>query len=173
MELLKRGLLWEGTVSERNVVDSMVRKDRQRVGDGGLLATLGSASRHKEAGGFTNQTTACPQGTSAVPERLPLRREGTIASWHTEEVGVVLGKSVDGGNGIVRLGGSVDRGEDRFGEGLRDLEDGGLASSGLDAGLDGFSEGRDVAVGSVDDDSDAGSHCGKGYWSVRRIEGWY
>ena len=72
----------------------------------------------------------------------------TVTGGDTKEERIVL-EEIGGLDGLVRrLGRGVHLGEDLLGEGLGDLEDLDLATSGLDTSLDGLSELGDVACSS-------------------------
>lgn len=74
------------------------------------LTTTEGTGGDEETGIFAPVTTRSPDTASLVPEGFPLGREVTIASWDTEQNGIVLKESVGLGNGVVGLRGSVHLG---------------------------------------------------------------
>lgn len=160
MDLVKVGELGENIlVTKRNIDDTVVGQCGERVEDSNFLATTGGTSCNVDTGKLAVESTLSPKATGGVPERLPLGREVTVTGGDTKDVGIVLLKSLWGGNRVARLGGSVDQGEKLGRESLGDLVKIGLTASRLNA-LDDFkTKSARVAVGGVVEDSDSRSHC--------------
>ena len=106
-------------VSKWDVDDTVVSEDAQRVIDGRLLSTSGSAGRYEDASVFTSEGTRCPETAGRVPERLPLGGEVAESCGDAEEESIVGGEELWGDDWVVWLGGSVHQTQDLFREGFR------------------------------------------------------
>lgn len=148
-----------GLVAERHVEKTVVGESRDRVEGSNLLTTARGTSADEQASELAVELTLGPETTGGIPEGAPLGRLGTKTGRDTEEEAVVLGQVGRSDDGVIRLGGSVHLGENLVREGLRDLEDVGVAASGLNTLLNSLGKGADVTVGRVVDDSNLRGHC--------------
>lgn len=133
-------------VTQRDVDEAVVGEGAHGGNRSGLLATTGTSSGDEDTSVLAPEATSGPDGAGSIPEGLPLCREVTVAGGNTEEDGIVLQEIIGLNDGVGRLGGSVHLGQNLVGESLGDLEDVGLAASGLNALLLGLSQLLDVAV---------------------------
>jgi len=135
-----------GLVAQRNVDEAVVDKGAHGGQSSGLLTATRGSGGDEETSVLAVVATGGPDGAAGVPEGLPLSREVTVASGDTEEDGIVLQKVAGLSNGVGGLGRGVHLGQDFLGKSLGDLEDVGLAASGLNALLLSLGQLLDVAV---------------------------
>lgn len=110
-------------VPQRNVYDTVVGEDAQRIEDGGLLSASRFTSRHKDPSVFTGESTGAPKSACRVPERLPLSGEVRESSGDPQEESVVGGEDVWGDERVVGFGRSMHLLQDVLWQGLGDPEE--------------------------------------------------
>lgn len=136
VDLLKVGQLSESSlVAERNVDEAVVNQSGHAGDGGGLLATTEGTGADEHAGVLAPEAALLPLLAGLVPEGLELGREVSVTGGNTEEdtvEGLKLGGIIQGGD-VGGLGRRVHLSKDLLGEGLGDLEEGGIATSLADA----------------------------------------
>lgn len=132
MNLLKVGELGKGSLVTKGNVDEAVVDESRHGGDsGGLLATTEGTGADEHASVLAPEGALLPLLAGLVPEGLELGGEVAVTGGDTEEDTVEslkLGGVVQGGD-VGGLGRSVHLVEDVLGQGLGDLEEGGITTS--------------------------------------------
>jgi len=153
MDLGQVGQEREGwLVPKRKEEDSVVGQRRQSGVDSHFLSSTRGTSGNEDTGVLATEGTLGPEPTGSIPEGLPLSGERTVTSGDAEEEGIIFGEIVGDKDREVRLGRGTHLGQNLLRESLRDLEDFGGTTSGLDTSLDAIGELGDMTVESVDDD---------------------
>lgn len=148
VNLVQVGLLSEGAVTQRNVVDSVVDKK----GNGGevrsLVTTVLGSSRGEGGSEFANERAGSPETTSLVEEGADLGRSTAVAGGEAENESVVLLEGIRGDDGEARDGGlvGVHLAEHFFREGLSELVNVDSGTSGLGALNNLLSELSDMSI---------------------------
>mmetsp|Transcript_9442 Transcript_9442/g.18732 ORF Transcript_9442/g.18732 Transcript_9442/m.18732 type:complete len:229 (+) Transcript_9442:56-742(+) len=152
-------------VAERHEDHALVSKLGHKGESSGLLATTLSGSGEEDTSGLVGESLLLPKTTEGVEEGLHLGAGHTEAGRDTEEDTIGLGKSLGGGNLVVRLGRGAHLAEHLLGEGFGHLKELGLAAVLLEGSLHRLSHGTDVAVHGVVHNDNGGHLGGGGVWS--------
>lgn len=144
-------------VTEGHEDGAMVGEGRDHVQNRDFLATCKGASRDKDASIFAVKRAFVPERASGIPEGLHLHGHVTKSGGNSEEEPVEVGEIVGLNEGVVRLGGCLDQGENLFSKCLCTLVYGGIAASLDDAFLDGLGQLGYVAIYGINDDGDSGA----------------
>lgn len=146
-------------VAQRNEDHSMVGKGGHGVQGSDFLPTALSTSGDENADVFAMEGAACPETAGGVDECLPLAREVTITSGDTEEESVEFRQIGSGDGGVCRLWRGVQGRENRVGESLGDLVDGGFPPSSFNTLSFRFGKLGDMSVHGVVNDRNLRGHC--------------
>jgi len=140
-------------ITERGEDDAVVGQGRECGVDSHFLSSTRSTGGNEDTGVLSSEGTLSPETTGSIPEGLPLSGESTVTSGDAEEEGIVVGELSGGDDGVARLGWGMELLQGILGKSLCDLEDVGRTTGSLDTRLDALSKLGNMAVESVDDDS--------------------
>jgi len=151
--------LLEGAgIAEGHIGDAMMGESREARHDCGLLPTTRTTSGDEHASVLSVQLSTLPEAASGIPEGLPLSWHVTVAGGDTDDEAIELSDIVGGEDGVTGFRRRIHLGQDLLRESLGDLVDSGATTGSLDAPLLSFGQLGDVAVESVNDDCNVGSH---------------